>query len=122
MNHFGALIRAKRQAKGWSLRGAAARISLSPSRLAEIERGISYHTERATRPTADLVERIARVYDISVDLALTEAGYSPYSPSELSADSERLVAMFESLPGDLREVAFDLVQVLVERASKRAKT
>ncbi len=114
MQDFGAFIKSKREARNWTLRVAAQHVEISASRLAEIERGVSYHTERPTRPTPDLVERIARAYDVPIDYALAEAGYSPHDGARLAPDAERLVSLFESLDPEHRDLALDFLRLLLE--------
>ena len=118
MQDFGAFIKSKREARNWTLREAADHIDISASRLAEIERGVSYHTERPTRPTPELVERIARAYEVPVDYALAEAGYTPHDGVQLAPDAERLVSLFESLDRERRELALDFLRLLLEHASR----
>ncbi len=120
MQDFGAFIKSKREARNWTLREAADHIDISSSRLSEIERGVSYHTERPTRPTPDLVERIARVYDVPVAYALAEAGYTPHNGLRLAPDAELLVSLFESLDRERRELALDFLRLLLEHASRSA--
>lgn len=114
MSDFGAYLKAQREAKGWTLREAAKRIKVSASRLTEIERGKSYHTDHATKPSREVVERIAQAYDLSKDLLLAEAGYDVGPLSELSPETLRLVRLFESLPLEKRKLALAVLRLFAE--------
>jgi transcriptional regulator with XRE-family HTH domain len=112
VSDFGALIKSKRQALGWSLRVAATQIGVSSSRLSEVERGRSYHTDGPTRPSRELVERIAIALRMPPDVALAEAGYPARAPTSLAPDSSRLLALYESLSPDRKAVALEIMRVL----------
>ena len=119
MQHFGDIIKARREARKWTLREAAGRIAISTSRLAELERGVSYHTERPTRPTQELVERIADAYGLPTDYALAEAGYPPSGSARLSPDAERLVSLYEGLDATHKELAIAFLRMLLDHDASR---
>lgn len=114
LSDFGSYIKGQRKALGWTLRQAAAHIGVSSSRLAEIERGKSYHTDHATRPTRELAERIAQAYDLPMDIVLAEAGFPLRSTPDLTPESTRLLAMFETLPPEKRHIVLGILHVFVE--------
>lgn len=117
VSDFGSYLKAQRKARGWTLKEAADRIGTSTSRLAEVERGKSYHTEHATRPSRDLVERMAKAYELPADLLLIEAGYTPSPAKELSPEASRMLLLFESLPLDRRQLALGILRLMAEEAS-----
>lgn len=114
MSEFGSYLKAQRTARKWSLRDAAGRIGISTSRLAEIERGLSYHTEHATRPSRDIVERMAEAYELPLNLLLIEAGYTPSPVMDLSPEASRMLLLFETLPADRKHLALGILRLMAE--------
>lgn len=113
-SEFGEFLRAHRKAKGWTLETASQAVGISYSRLAEIERGRSYRTENATRPSRELLERIATAYGLSTALLLERGGYPAFDSPEISDEARRVLALFESLPPDRRHVVAELLTMLAE--------
>ncbi|MNL38773.1 Helix-turn-helix domain protein [compost metagenome] len=111
---FGKYLKAQRNARGWTLRHAAKQIGTSLSRLSEIERGQSYHTEHATRPSRELVEKIAQAYELSPTLLLTEAGYPVGPTAELSPEAVRMLSLFEALPTERKRLALGILRLMAE--------
>lgn len=118
VNDFGSYLKAQRKARGWALKAAAEQIGTSTSRLAEVERGKSYHTEHETRPSRELVERMAAAYGLPVDLLLIEAGYTPSIAKDLSPEANRMLLLFEALPPDRKDLALGILRLMAEDASK----
>lgn len=114
VNDFGSYLKAQRKARGWTLKEAADRIGTSTSRLAEVERGKSYHTDHATRPSRELVERMAYAYGLPVDILLIEAGYSPSPARDLSQEDNRMLLLFQALPPDRKELALGILRLMAE--------
>ncbi|MDB5098050.1 MAG: Helix-turn-helix domain [Cyanobacteria bacterium RYN_339] len=111
---FGAQIRARRVVLGWTVREAAPKLGVSRSRLSEIERGLSYSTGNATRPSRELVERVAEVYDLPRDLLLVSAGYPVDTPLELSPATRDMLVLFERLTPNGQRVAMGMLRILVD--------
>ena len=117
MSQFGPYIKAQREARGWSLREASLKIKTSSSRLKEVERGKSYHTDHATKPSRELVQRIATAYDLPKDVLLAQAGYEAGPLTELSQEALKLIGLFETLPADRKELALGIISLLASRAA-----
>lgn len=113
---FGKRVKERRQALGLTLREAARRLDLSPSRLGAIERGVAYSTGNATRPRRDLVERVADVFELPRDLLLASAGYVTGAVADLDEDTRHLVTMFVTLPPERKRIALGFMQVLSDRS------
>ena len=111
---FGPQIRARRKALGWTAAEAAQRLGVSRSRLAEIERGTSYNTTHPTRPSRELVVKIAAVYDLPADLLLMAAGYPTEKPLDLSPASRDVLFLFERLSPAGQSVALGMLRLLAE--------
>ena len=112
---FGARVRARRNELRFTVRDAAKRLGISPSRLAAVERGRSYSTDATTRPSRELVERFARIYGLPQDVLLAAAGYDAGVLGELDDDARHLLIMFNSLPADQKRFALDIMQVIAKR-------
>lgn len=114
LSGFGAQVRAKREMLGWTVRDAAPRLGISRSRLSEIERGQSYSTGNPTRPSRELVEKIAEVYGLPLELLLVLAGYPEEAPLELSPASRDMLVLFERLTPDGQRLALGMLRMLVD--------
>ena len=114
---FGGRVRAKRIELGLKVREAAGRLGISTSRLAALERGRSYSTDAATRPSRELVETFARIYGMPLDLLFASAGYAKGELAELDPQSRQLLLMFKSLPPDQRFLALEVMAVFAKRNS-----
>lgn len=114
MSDFGAFIKAQRRARGWTIREAAGRIGISSSRLAELERGKSYHTDHVTKPSRELAERIAHGFGLPPSEVLAEAGLHIPAAAPLSEDAARLIALFEGLPPDRKALALEMMRLFAQ--------
>jgi transcriptional regulator with XRE-family HTH domain len=114
VSKFGSYLKEQRKARGLTLSKAAELIGISTSRLAEIERGTSYHTDHATRPSRELVEKIAKAFDLPRDMLLIEAGHPVDAVSELSPEARRLLLLFETLSPERKRLALGMLRLLAE--------
>lgn len=114
MTDFGNYLKEQRERRKWTLRHAGEQIGTSASRLAEIERGQSYHTGHATKPSRKLVERIALAYDIPLQVLLARAGYSEVHSPELSDETKIAAAIFENLSPERQELALGMLRLFAE--------
>ena len=112
---FSDYIRARRLERGLSIREAAARMGVSPSRLGEIERGKTYARERDTLPSKDLLARMAVAYGLPEGILLTAAGYPSPDGAQVSPETEQAISMFEMLSEEGRKLALGLIRVLIEQ-------
>ncbi|MNS01618.1 Transcriptional regulator ClgR [compost metagenome] len=120
MKDFGDYLKDQRERRKWTLRHAAEQIGTSASRLSEIERGQSYHTGHATRPSRELVERIARAYDLPLQVLLASAGYPEVNTPELSAEARIAAALFENLSPERKDLALGMLHLLAESKGTRS--
>lgn len=97
-----------REHRGWTLREAAKRASISFSRLGEWERGQDAHSGKELRPSYQALCRLARTYDVPRDELLRLAGYEP----ELSDEEQGLLNAFRELPEESRSRLFELLTQL----------
>lgn len=119
MSSFGAYLKELRERQGWTVRKAATTIGVSSSRLAEIERGESYRTLRETKPSRDLIVRMAKAYDVSSDVLLELAGYQVNKAMpETTPDARLMLELYTSLPPDRQELAIQMLKVLGSRTAK----
>ena len=116
---FGEFITALRAARTWSQRRAAREIQVSSMRLAELERGVSRTTGHATRPSPDLVARIAAVYGVPRDHLRDLAGYAREHPG-LGADEALLLDRFRALATPERVMVLELVAAVGRVAEGRS--
>src|SRR4051812_1337567 len=92
---------------------------------ARLDRSSSYISAietNKTSPTLFELERLAQVFKTTaVDLILEaqETAASPAAPT--GGDVQRILGLYERLPEDQRELAFDLLEFLVDRATRQAK-
>ena len=91
---FGSFVRKRRQARGMTLRGLAARLGISPVYMSNIE------TDRRAAPTQEYLEKLAK------ELVLDKAGYEEML--DLAAKSKN------------RRVSLDLPEYIMERDIVRA--
>ncbi|MNS49203.1 helix-turn-helix protein [compost metagenome] len=112
---FNVYIKARRIERGLSIREAAARMKVSPSRLGELERGKTYARDRDTRPGRDLIARMAAAYDLPEAVLLVEAGYPAERPPEFSPEIQQAIALINMLTPDGRKLALGLLRLLVEQ-------
>ena len=105
---FGAYIRGQRERKGLSLRAAAKLLGIGHTRLSEFEKGVTYRSGAPTGPSRDLVETMARVYQVPKDALLETAGFKASRPGLTTHEAE-LLDLFRELPtpaqGHLIDVA-----------------
>lgn len=105
---FGAFIVGLREARKWSQRHAAREIQVSSMRLAELEKGISRTTGHATRPSPELIARMAAVYEVPTDHLRDLAGYAREHP-DLGADEALLLDRFRTLTATNRTMVLEIV-------------
>lgn len=111
---FGELLQAYRKKRGWSLREAATRFELSHMRLAELERGVSRGTGHATRPSREVVRRMALALGVPIDNLLEHAGYAREKP-ELDERFMLLLDLFAELSESEKALALRLVAAIRTR-------
>lgn len=117
MSKFGTYLKELREAKGWTVRKAASMIDVSPSRLAEIERGESYRTLRETMPSRELIGRMAKAYEVSADILLELAGYQVNKAiPEISAEARLVLELFEGLSPERKDLAIQMLRVFARPA------
>lgn len=110
---FGEVIRELRQRKEWTLRRAAEAVEITHQRLAELERGVARGTSNPTRPTKEVVGRLAIAYGVPRDYLLELAGYARERP--LVSDDDGLVLdLYHSLDDERRRVALGMLRLLAE--------
>ena len=85
----------RRSEKGWSLREASKRLDISPSRLSEIEKGISKNTNKTTLPSRETIEKLAQGYKIPEDLLLKKAGFLPKMEEEKIHATDELLELMQ---------------------------
>lgn len=110
---LGRTIYEARQARGWSLREAGKRLDISYPRLDEYEKGVDGHTGKPVRPGYPMILKMARVYEISAEKLLTQAGYE--LPSPPNDEEKRLVESFRQLSFDDRKKVNTLIDALLKR-------
>lgn len=110
---FGEWIRERRSERGLSQKEAAARLKISPSRLAEIEAGVTYARGRPTRPSRELVLRMAVTYGLAEELLLAEAGFPVSKEPELSSEARKAIAMFDALSEEGQRLTLAFMRMLL---------
>lgn len=75
---FGVRLAQLRESRNLSLRGAAKKIGIGPTRLMSLEQGKDQNTGKPTLPSANLTIDIARAYHVPKEQLLLEAGYLPW--------------------------------------------
>ena len=91
---FGELLRAKRLAKGYSLRKFASLIDVSPTYLSQVEQG---HIDP---PTAERVGRIAELLGENADVLIAMAGRLPDDlPTIIRKQPERMPELLREANG-----------------------
>lgn len=108
---FGELLQDYRKKRGWSLREAATRFELSHMRLSELERGVSRGTGHATRPSREVVRRIALAFGVPTDFLMEQAGYAREHP-ELDERSTLLLDLFGELDDGEKDLALRLMAAI----------
>lgn|GEM_PF-2882093 len=114
MGDLGSYLKELRQRKGWTLRVAAAEIGISASRLTELEAGRSYRTTHKTRPSPDVVERLAAAYGLDPSHLLAEAGYDVGPLAKLGPQEQRLLSIFAGLSDQRKAIGLQMMRVLAE--------
>jgi transcriptional regulator with XRE-family HTH domain len=113
---FGLRVRERRLVLGLTIREAARRLMMSPSRLGAIEKGIAYSTGNPTRPRREAVERIADVYGLPREILLAAAGFTSGTVADLDEEARHLLMMFAGLNLDRKQIALGFMRVLSEQA------
>ncbi|MNK93481.1 helix-turn-helix protein [compost metagenome] len=105
-------LKQRRQELGLSLKEAARRTGIQPSRLHDLEQGKNSSTGRSTAPTRANICQIARGYAVSEDYILDLMG----RPSlEATSDRERrLLSHFRTLKHGHQDAVLGLVDALYE--------
>jgi transcriptional regulator with XRE-family HTH domain len=109
-NTFGDQLRTTRVDKGYSLRKFAQLIDVSPTYLSQVEQG-----NVKTPPTADRVEKMAKLLGADVDEWVTLAG-------RVSKESEEILQSNPELPALLRAVKGltpEQIKQLAEEAERK---
>jgi len=93
-----AYLKTRRQELNLSLKEAARRTGLQPSRLHDLEQGVSSTTGKPTAPTRSNIKKLAHGYQVSEDYLLDLAGRPHLNPA--TDEEMRLIAHFrELIPG-----------------------
>ena len=92
MDDFVVWLNAEMKKRGWSLRQAARRVGVSYTAFADIADG-------QARPSADLCQRIALVFQISPEEVFCLAGLLPLRPNEMLALGETVHLFNKFSPG-----------------------
>lgn len=79
MKHLGNKVREIRQKHGHTLEELGDKLSFNPSNLSKIERGIR-------KPTIELIEQIAKLYDVPLSYFFGEEAEMPDELRELGAE------------------------------------
>jgi transcriptional regulator with XRE-family HTH domain len=108
---FGTKLQELRQAREWSVNKAAQVIGISRFRLDELERGESRTTKNPTRPTREVVGKLASAYGVPTDYLLELAGYAREHP-ELADDEALLLDLFRHLGVAERQLAIRLIHAI----------
>ena len=112
VDELGRYLKSLRTAKGLTVRNAASLIGVSASRLAEIERGKTYHRDQPTRPSRELIEQMADAYEMSREILLTAAGYPQENHVKLSDDTRIVVSLYESLSPEQKALAIGILRLM----------
>jgi transcriptional regulator with XRE-family HTH domain len=110
---FGKTIRALRHERSFSLRKAAGLVGITHPRLAELEVGRAVSTGKATRPSREVVKRLALAYGEPSDYLLELAGYSREHP-DLTADESRALDLLRLLDDVRRKTAIKVLKALAD--------
>jgi transcriptional regulator with XRE-family HTH domain len=95
------------------LRQLRERAGLSQQELADAikvsKRQIGRYEQGAGQPTADILARMAKILNCSVDYLLDLSDSPNERAAELSPELKRLVARFSALPQDIQDAIMRLV-------------
>lgn len=107
---FGAFVRVRRVAKGYSLRRFAELLGLSPTYLSHVEQG-----KVDSPPTADRVRKMAELLDENSDELIAMAGRMPEDlPKIIQSQPEAMPELLRAAKG----LTIENLKQLVERAKK----
>ena len=106
---FGAQLAALRQMRGWNQQEMARVLEISPQMLA-------YYERRAKNPSADILAKIASLFDLSTDQLLGRPKSKRKSgpPSEF----ERRLQAIHKLPKSRQRLLLELVDTFLREAEK----
>ncbi|MNX87846.1 Helix-turn-helix domain protein [compost metagenome] len=107
---FSAALKARRTELNLSLKEAARRTGIQPSRLHDLEQGRSSTTGKPTGPTRDNIKRIAKGYLQDEAYLLDLAGYPKLDAA--TAAERRLLGHFRELIPGHQEAVLNLVDLL----------
>ena len=107
---FNLFIKERRQELGFTLKKAAKATGVAPSRLHDLERGISSTTGKPTSPSHENIQKISKGYGVAEDYLLKLAGYPALGPA--SVDEERLVSHIRHLQDGHKAAVLDMVDHL----------
>lgn len=108
-NELGSFLRAERTTRRLSLRAAADLIGVDHMRLSDIEKGINRATGNPTRPSAEMLQRIARAYQVPQEHLLELAGLRRIMPDD-DDETRLLMAMFGELDRYHRRLIIGIVR------------
>lgn len=111
---FGKFIKQQRLARGLKLREAAKLAGVSHARLSEIERGAGYHTLRPTRPSREVVERLAIAYGLPVGPLIALAGYEANAAATLAPDVQEVITLYQALGPARQRLALAMLRTFVD--------
>jgi transcriptional regulator with XRE-family HTH domain len=107
---FNNFIKARRQELNLSLKAASDRTGIQPSRLHDLEQGVSSTTRKPTAPTRENIKRIARGYGVAEDFLLDLAGRPKLDAAD--EDERRLLSHFRELVPGHKAAVLGLVDQL----------
>jgi len=108
---FGTKIKELRLSRDWSIRKTSTALGISHYRLSEIEKNLSRTTGHPTRPTRELVLKMAATFGVPSDYLLDLAGYAREHP-DLTDEDNLLLDIFHGLEPEKRSTAIKLLLVL----------
>ena len=98
------------QERNLSLTAGCERTGSQPSRLHDLEQGVSSTTRKPTAPTRENIKRIARGYGVSEDFLLDLAGRPKLDAAD--EDEGRLLSHFRELVPGHKAAVLGLVDLL----------
>jgi transcriptional regulator with XRE-family HTH domain len=116
MSHaFPMWLRREREARGYTLRELADRCGVTFGYLSKLERGVRDGSGLPARPSEEVVRMIADGLGVSVEDALTAAGYATGSPVTMQdMETVRLLRLIGSMSDTRRRKVIDMIDAFAE--------
>ena len=105
-------LKARRLELGLSLKEAAKRTGIQPSRLHDLEQARSSTTGKTTSPTRDNIRRIAKGLNVAEEFLRAFEGRPSFEAE--TVEEQRLVAEFRALSGGHRRLVTTIVHQLYD--------